>query len=97
MLLVAGHVLLTLGRCLAVRVAERGLRLLALLSRLLVSVVLLPPCLGALRLLSLVGIALRCLLCLLHRLVFLCFRLCLRQVLSVLLPVAPLTWCRLSS
>ncbi len=83
--------------------AGRELRLLALLSRLLVGVVLVRPRLGAPRLLPLVGIALRRLLCLLPRLVFrrLCpgLRLCpcLLRVLSVVLPAAPLTWCCLSS
>ncbi len=70
----AGFVLLTLGRCLVARVVRRGLRLLALLSRLLVGVILVPPRLGAPHLLSLVGLVLHRLLCLLRRLVFLRFR-----------------------
>ncbi len=96
-LLVAGFVLLTLCRCLAARVARRELRPLALLSYLLVSVVLVPLCLSTPRLLPLAGIALHRLLCLLHCLVVLRLHPCLRPVLSFLPPVAPLTWCRLSS
>ncbi len=89
--------------------AGRELRLLALLSRLLVGAILVPPRLGAPSLLRLVGLMLRCLPRLLRRLVFLRLRLCLRfrpwlrlcpcllRVLSGLPPAAPITWCRLSS
>ncbi len=62
-----------------------------LLFRLVVSFVLLPPRLGVPRLLALVGVGLRRLLFLLHRLVSLRLCLCLRRVMSVLLPVAPLS------
>jgi hypothetical protein len=65
--------------------------LLALLSRPLVGAVLVPPRPGVPRFLALVGVALRRLLCLLRRLVSLRLRPCLRRVLSVLPPVAPLT------
>ncbi len=87
-LLVAGFILLTLGRCLAAMVAGRELRLLALLSRLLIGGILVRPCLGALNLLPLVSLTLRRLQCLLPRLVFLRLCLCLR-LRPCLLPVRP--------